>query len=380
MLTWSLLLTAVIAGCGSWFVVRGLLRAAVALELFDRRHDRGGAPAYRPIPRVGGLGIAAGALLAWLFVGVVAGDLVPAPLRASLTALLAVFTCGFVDDFVGVRASWKLIVVALAGCYCIAHGLRISTLPGLADPLDPAASALLTLFILIALPTAFNFIDGLDGLAAGLATIALLPLTALAAASGDRGVALVAAGLIGAVAGFWRENRHPARIFMGDGGSFFLGFAVAVLFVSVIGHGRSPAAAIPATVALAFPLVDLVLAFGRRLARRQLFSSDGSHLHHRIAARFGHAPAVRAVHLGAAALTVAATVEQGALVVALAAMAPIVAVGLRYRVRLRVPRPALVSALASALVLWSASTANTVERSQRVLATAGSPAAEHGMP
>jgi UDP-GlcNAc:undecaprenyl-phosphate GlcNAc-1-phosphate transferase len=141
---------------------------------------------------------------------------------------------------------------------------------------------------------AFNFIDGLDGLAVGQAVIAGVGLALaaglLAAHQGDLAGRLhvsLALPLAGAVAGvglgFWRYNRAPAKIFLGDAGSTLLGFTLAVAALTAAGRGGTPLAPLVPLFCLAWPLTDATLAVVRRLRRHEPISkADHRHLHHRL--------------------------------------------------------------------------------------------------
>lgn len=156
------------------------------------------------------------------------------------------------------------------------------------------ACYIMTVLWLIAITNAVNLIDGLDGLAAGISAISALCIGFVAFIHGHYVPTVGMMVIAGAALGFLPYNFHPARIFMGDGGSQLLGFAIAAM--SILGTVKSAAVvvvAIPAIV-LGLPIFDTIMAIVRRVMRRQsIGTADKEHLHHRIMkAGFGQRRAV----------------------------------------------------------------------------------------
>ncbi len=174
-------------------------------------------------------------------------------------------------------------------------------------------AAPITLLWMIGITNAFNLIDGLDGLAAGVGLIASVTLALIALLAGRWDVALIAAALAGALAGFLYYNFSPASIFMGDSGSMFVGYILAALYV----RGTQQAGRVPLlapVLALALPIADTLLAIVRRGLRPSsapgllpgrllaIFRRDREHIHHRlIAAGLGESRAVLVLYGAAAA-------------------------------------------------------------------------------
>jgi UDP-GlcNAc:undecaprenyl-phosphate GlcNAc-1-phosphate transferase len=196
-------------------------------------------------------------------------------------------------------------------------------LPGLAAPwvVWKAVSILLAVLWLVFFTNAFNFIDGLDGLASGQAVIAglglcLLPLAAnistlpLMTRHQYSLAAILAAGCAGAALGFWRYNRWPARIFLGEAGSSLLGFFLGLSGLLFL--GRAPSAWLPMAVfvILGWPLLDAGTAIIRRLKRGEPISkADHGHLHHRLLDRgFTNSAAAAFIHSVAVLLAAAGLV------------------------------------------------------------------------
>lgn len=220
---------------------------------------------------------------------------------AALTALIALFFVGLKDDLVGLSPSKKLLVhLLLGGLLIFEGGFRITTFNGLfgIHEIPFYASSAFSLFVYIVVVNAMNLIDGVDGLAGGFGVISGLAFGALFAATGQIQSAVVAFALAGALAGFLRHNWHPAKIFLGDGGSLQVGLLAYVLAVQCINLNE---AALPdllsamstpviAMTLLAYPLVDTLRVFTLRVLKgRSPFSPDRNHLHHRMMALgWGH--------------------------------------------------------------------------------------------
>jgi UDP-GlcNAc:undecaprenyl-phosphate GlcNAc-1-phosphate transferase len=209
---------------------------------------------------------------------------------------------GLIDDLRGISAPMKLLIQLIAAVLAYQFGFRIEVLSlGSAEFALGWLSLPLTLLWVVGVTNAFNLIDGLDGLATGVALVALATITFAAVHLGNYEVAIVCAALVGALLGFLRYNFNPARIFLGDSGSLFVGFLLAVLSV----HGSLKTATAVLMVvplcALAIPLLDTALAIFRRWLRGvPLFGPDTRHIHHRLlASGWSHRRAVATLYLAA---------------------------------------------------------------------------------
>ncbi len=252
-----------------------------------RRHPQ-------PIPRPGGVAIAAGfgsAIFAFWLIDRIAGHpfLIPDEVRSprfTLTAVAATvgLVVGYLDDRFDLRARWQLLGHLLIATVVIVAGIRIDFLtdpftPGGVLVLAPAIAVGFTVFWVVGMNVAVNFLDGLDGLASGVAIIAALTLgaTALLPEVGEPFVAWMAFTLAGAAAGFLFFNFHPARLFLGTTGVTFLGTMLAVL--SIFGTAKVTTA----LLVLAIPIADTFYVFVRRaIQRRPPFAPDRGHFHHRL--------------------------------------------------------------------------------------------------
>jgi UDP-GlcNAc:undecaprenyl-phosphate GlcNAc-1-phosphate transferase len=218
---------------------------------------------------------------------------------SAATLLLII---GLIDDRFELDALTKLAGQALSAGILLLFGIQVLWIPinGVIT-LPPSIGQLATVIIVLVTINAVNFIDGLDGLAAGIVAISGAALFAfaylLAVVYGfNRAGApsLITAVIIGVCVGFLPHNVHPAKIFMGDSGSMFLGLLLAASAITLTGQIDPNAIsaeklgptllplALPFAV-LAIPLIDLFWAIFRRLrAGQSPFSSDKEHLHHRI--------------------------------------------------------------------------------------------------
>ena len=241
-----------------------------------------------PTPRFGGLAIAAAVLaVAWLSRALPGpGQLLdPRALTGLTWASVPVLALGVIDDLHGVGPWAKLAVQACAALTLTVFGYGV---PLLTNPLgDPIVTGIwslpLTVLWVVVLTNAVNLIDGLDGLAAGIVAIACAALWATARHHGDFSVMFIASLLMGACGGFLWWNRPPARVFMGDTGSQFLGLTLAALSLLENRKGTAAITLLVPIVALGVPIVDSSLSFLRRLLRgRHVFRGDAGHIHHRL--------------------------------------------------------------------------------------------------
>lgn len=265
----------------------GCLRWAPRWGLVDEPDPR--KPHARTVP-IGGpalvLGVLAGSLpflgaSPWGLSWIVGGALVAA--------------VGTWDDRRGLSPWVKLLGQLGAALISVASGsvlIPSLDLIGWEIPLG-ALAVPLTLLWVVGVTNALNLIDGLDGLALGQSLVAALALAALSAQTGDDAALALSFALLGGALAFLAFNRHPARLFLGDGGSYFLGFTLALLaLIAPSGPGpEGRGAGVPLLVPMAllgYPIADTLWAIIRRLrARRSIFQADTEHVHHRMLALLG---------------------------------------------------------------------------------------------
>lgn len=267
-------------------LVRWLALRAGAVDEPGRRHVHRSST-----PRLGGVAVFL-AFAAPLFAFYVVDSNVAGSVRSQPGLVLglvagAFLMCllGFVDDVKGVRALYKLLAQIAVAAFAYFCGFRIDSisLPFLGTAHMGAFALPVTVLWIVTIVNAVNLIDGLDGLAGGVVFFAALTNFALAYLGGSVFMAAVMACVVGAVLGFLFFNFNPARIFMGDSGSYFLGFVLAAASVST-GTSQKTSTAVALLVpiiALGLPIFDTLFAIVRRfLERRPLFAPDKSHIHH----------------------------------------------------------------------------------------------------
>lgn len=242
-----------------------------------------------PIPRIGGLAVflafTATMALTNLFITHVSELFVfDQKTVFGFCGALVVFGCGFWDDFRRL-SPWIKFPFQIAGAtLAFAGGISIGGFfVGSYGVQFGILSYAVTVLWFLLFINAVNLIDGLDGLAAGVVFFTCLVMFILSVMKEDYLSAMYFAALGGAVLGFLRYNFNPASIFLGDGGSYFLGYAVAAL--SIMGSVKSQIGAVMLIplLAMGVPIFDTMLSPLRRFIRgRKMFSPDNSHVHHRL--------------------------------------------------------------------------------------------------
>lgn len=284
-----LILFFTVASC-SWVLTPLFVQLGHRLRAYSRDRSR---REFQPIPRVGGIAIAAALLLTGLiFLAWSTLSNIPLPphWQNSLIFLLPVtmiLLLGVIDDLRGTRPWQKLLVETVAAAIAWEVGLRILAVPLLGIPMHSSVlSFLLTVLWLVTVTNAFNLIDGLDGLAAGVAFFIAVSLFLISLMQAVPWVAILAVTLAGALVGFLPFNFPPAKLFLGDAGSLFLGFTLAVLAARVSLKSSALVAIAVPYIAFGLPLFDTSLTILRRfLGRRPLFQPDCDHIHHRLLGR-----------------------------------------------------------------------------------------------
>lgn len=242
------------------------------------------------IPRIGGAAIYMAFFMtigiAWLYpTRITHLTAASSEWNAIVAGATLLFLLGLWDDIKGVNAYLKFAVQTLVVGFTYHAGIRIT---GVTTGVETGValgwlSFPVTLFWFLLVINAINLIDGLDGLAAGVSLFASIVLLIVCMVTGRYLVAIGFAALSGATLGFLRYNFNPASIFMGDSGSYFLGYMLAAL--SILGSIKSTAsvALLIPVMALGVPLIDSLTAPLRRFVRgRDIFSADKDHLHHRL--------------------------------------------------------------------------------------------------
>lgn len=246
----------------------------------------------RIMPRMGGLAIYAAftvtilLFLPWLPDSFLS-DHDESLIRALLVGGTIIVLLGALDDRFQLNAKLKFLVQIAAACIVV-FGFHIQinlvNIPfgSAMQPMGDWLSIPLTIVWIVGVTNAINLIDGLDGLAAGVSGIAIASILAMSALMGQSSVILLAAVLLGGVMGFLHYNFHPAKLFMGDSGSLFLGFALAML--SMLGFKQITVVSfVTPILIIGVPLSDTFFAIVRRaVQKRPIFAPDKGHLHHRL--------------------------------------------------------------------------------------------------
>ena len=298
--------TMLIAMGVTWLATPGVIRMAQVLGAVDmpggRKHHA------EPVPRAGGvavfLGFVAGLGLAAFATGtpfqVSQVDVYWRGFALAATGLLLI---GLVDDLWGISFHWKFAGQIVAAIYVWQCGFRVETVTSpFGGTFELGMLSLpLTLLWVVGITNAVNLIDGLDGLATGVALITISAVAVIAFSRGELGVTAASVALAGSLIGFLRFNFNPARIFLGDSGSLFLGFVLAVTSVRGSQKGPTAVAILVPLLVLGLPLLDTSMTVVRRLYRlgnrgartdnafryvlgniNQVFLPDRGHIHYRL--------------------------------------------------------------------------------------------------
>lgn len=258
-------------------------RKAIAAGLYD-------APGERkihqfPIPRLGGIAIFASFMVGFWVLALTSWTY---PHGNSIVGILAggsiIFLLGLIDDIYNISPYIKLAGQFLAASVAFYLGVQVNILdlPDSKVLVLHALSFPVTVLWLMGISNAMNFIDGVDGLAGGVTTLSAMTLTLVAVFTNQPIAALLAALLTGASLGFLVYNFYPAKIFMGDSGALFSGFALASIAVTGVLKTKVVVMLLPILV-FSVPLLDITYAVSRRLLKlKNPFIADGEHLHHKL--------------------------------------------------------------------------------------------------
>ncbi len=242
------------------------------------------------VPRIGGLAFAVSFLLLWAGASMAAPGLqIPMGDRpiAMLLTCMAMFGLGFWDDLHPLRAKVKLIIQFVIALAAYAGGIHIGYWTNFLTHSTQSLGMLdlpITVFWLVGVTNLINLVDGLDGLAAGVVFILMALLAILSEASGNFFLLYLCVGMAGTLFAFLFFNFPPAKIFMGDGGAYFLGLLVAEVATVNVNKGTVAMALVVPFFALGLPIIDTAFSiFRRSLVGLPIFRADRRHIHHRLA-------------------------------------------------------------------------------------------------
>lgn len=239
-----------------------------------------------PVPRIGGIGIFVAFILSVALLGWFAGFAFVIDWWPVWLCNLLMFGIGFLDDLRPMGARVKLFGQIGVAVVAFSLGLSIdkfSAFTGEGAFELGTLSIVVTLIWLVAIPNVINLIDGMDGLASGLGMFLCLTLAFVGYMAGLGGVALISLAVGGALLGFLLFNLPPAKVFLGDGGAYFIGFFIASVSMATSNKGAIIASMLVVVIALGLPILDTLFAILRRgITGVPVFRGDAEHIHHRL--------------------------------------------------------------------------------------------------
>ena len=237
-----------------------------------------------PIPRLGGLAIFYGFLISILCFATV-----DTQLKGIIIGCLIIVAVGIVDDVKQLSAKVKFVLQIVTAVIVVLHGVTIKYISVPTFIVEGGILNLgfmsipITIVWIVGVTNAVNLIDGLDGLAVGVSSIATFSLFFIAILTSEIQIAVVTAALAGACLGFLPYNFNPAKIFMGDTGSTFLGFMLSVICIQGLFKGYVIISFIVPFLILGLPIFDTGFAIVRRIwNKKPIMAPDRGHLHHRL--------------------------------------------------------------------------------------------------
>lgn len=235
-----------------------------------------------PMPRLGGLAIFLSFLLGYILYGDITTQMLSILIGSFLLILVGIF-----DDINPISARYKLLIQVIAAVIVVIYGqiyFTEITLFGIHLYFNRAIAYILSIFFIVAITNAINLIDGLDGLAGGISSIYFLTIAIIAFILNRLGGldVILCLLMLGATLGFLVYNFPPAKIFMGDSGSLFLGFIISIIALLGFKVTTFTSLIVPIVI-LAIPIFDTILAILRRLLKGQNVGvADKEHFHHQL--------------------------------------------------------------------------------------------------
>lgn len=259
-------------------IVPFIKKIAIHVDALDYPNER--KVHTKPMPRLGGLAIFFGFLLGYMIYGTHSSQM-----NSVLIGSFVVLLTGIMDDIKPLKPSVKFLGQLIAACILVFYGnFVISELSAFGLVLHTGAfGPLLTLFFILGCINCMNLIDGLDGLASGISSIYFLTIGIIATMQGRFELDfLLTFIMLGSTLGFLVHNFSPATIFMGDSGSMFLGFIIAVIALLGFKNVTLSSFFIPLLL-LAIPILDTLFAIVRRTLKGESISTpDRFHIHHQL--------------------------------------------------------------------------------------------------
>lgn len=252
------------------------------------------------IPRVGGIAMVLGSVFSIILLADLDQQFI-----AILVAFMIIWGFGLWDDKCDLNYKTKFLGQLLAVIIVVVWGdVIVRTFPFVDGHIPDYLAIPLTIFALVGITNAINLSDGLDGLAGGSSLISISIIALLAFDANGHMVVLISMAIAGSILGFLRHNTHPARLFMGDTGSQFLGFSLGVLVIVLTQSVNSAMSPLIPLFILGLPILDTMAVMGQRIyERRSPFSPDKNHIHHKLLdIGFDHYEAVFIIYLVQSAL------------------------------------------------------------------------------
>jgi UDP-GlcNAc:undecaprenyl-phosphate GlcNAc-1-phosphate transferase len=297
---WGDIAIAFILGLITSFVVTPFsMRIAKKFGAIDVPNDR--RVNKKPMPRLGGIAVIAGFFVSSIYllismsiegkIALFAEDALWLKLLGFFIGIIILGITCFLDDTRGIHSLTKLAVQIIAALIVVACGIRIEhfEIPFLEGQvgLNTVLSYIITVCWIVGVTNAINLIDGLDGLSSGISLISCISLLIIFTLNGSPLIAIVLiTALGGAISGFLPYNFNPAKTFIGDTGSNFLGFSLAVISILGVAKTYTALVLIAPIIVLALPIFDTLFAIFRRIKNgkslKAVFKADKGHLHHRL--------------------------------------------------------------------------------------------------
>lgn len=216
-------------------------------------------------------------------------------LLGILLGIIIIAITGVVDDIKTIKPLTKLFGQVFAAIVVVYFGVRIEhiSIPFITETLklsNTAISSLITVIWIVGITNAINLTDGLDGLSSGITLISCISLLIIFALNSSPIIAIILiTALIGALLGFLPFNFAPAKTFIGDTGSNFLGYMLAIISILGVAKTYTLAVIVLPVIVLGLPIIDVIFAIIRRLIKgksiKAIFQADKGHLHHKLVAR-----------------------------------------------------------------------------------------------
>ena len=235
-----------------------------------------------PMPRIGGLAIFISFLLGYMLYGTISTQMI-----SVLIGGFIIILTGLIDDIKPISPKYKLLGQLVAACIVVIYGhLYFSNIKmfSLTLMLPQSVNMALSIFFIVAVVNAINLIDGLDGLASGISSIYFITIAILGIFMNKLGGLdiILSVIMLGSTLGFLVHNFPPAKVFMGDTGSMFLGFMIAV--IALLGYKATTITSVIIPIIILFiPILDTLFAIIRRLLKKESISTpDREHIQHQL--------------------------------------------------------------------------------------------------